>query len=120
SMEELEEKIAYHLNNFKNKKEIPWAIFDKKSEKTIGMLRLHKIHLWHRKCEIGSYIHKDFQKQGVMTELVPTILAFCFRDLHMNRVVGDTFAGNIGSIKLLERFGFHKDGVLRQTDFDGE
>ncbi|WP_404459581.1 GNAT family N-acetyltransferase [Oceanobacillus kapialis] len=58
-------------------------------------------------------------KKGVMTEILETVLEFGFHKLQLNRIVGDIFAGNKGSKKLMEKFGFQKEGVLRQTDFDG-
>jgi ribosomal-protein-alanine N-acetyltransferase len=55
-----------------------------------------------------------------LTELLTIILSFGFNVLELNRIVGDIFADNIGSKRLLEKFRFHQDGILRQTDFDGE
>jgi [ribosomal protein S5]-alanine N-acetyltransferase len=117
---DMEEKIKGQLINFHNGKEIPWVIIQKSTQEIIGMFRLHKIHLWHKKAEMGVVIKNDHQKKGVMTELLTIILAFGFNVLGLNRIVGDIFADNTGSKRLLEKFKFHLDGILRQTDFDGE
>jgi len=119
-VKELETTIVKSLENFKQKKEIPWVIVHKQDKKIIGMFRFHKLHTWHQKTEMGVVIHKDFQQKGVMTKILPEILAFGFNTLGLNRIVGDIFADNNGSEKLMEKFGFHKDGILRETDFDGE
>ncbi|MCU9612568.1 GNAT family N-acetyltransferase [Caldibacillus lycopersici] len=119
TVEEMEEKINNHLQNFLQSKEIPWVIITKETDKVIGMVRFHKLHLWHRKTEIGVAICKEYQGKGVMTEVMKELLRFGFLELKLNRIVGDIFAENIGSKKLLEKFGFHQDGILRQTDFDG-
>jgi [ribosomal protein S5]-alanine N-acetyltransferase len=118
--EEVENSIRESLFNFKQEKEIPWVVVSKFEEKLIGTFRFHKLHLWHKKTEMGVVIRKEFQKKGVMTEVLPSILEFGFNKLELNRIVGDIFAHNTGSEKLLLKFGFHKDGQLRQTDFDGE
>lgn len=120
SIEEMEEKINTHLENFQLEKEIPWVIIDNKNERVIGMFRFHKVNMWHRKAEMGVAIHRDYQRKGLMTELMPEILRYGFEILELNRIVGDIFADNTGSRKILEKFGFKKEGVLRQTDFDGE
>lgn len=120
SLIEMEEKIKENLNNFHKDKEIPWVIVKKGSCEIIGMFRFHKLHLWHKKAEIGAVIHKGYQQKGVMTEILEVILPFGFNVLGLNRIVGDIFAENEGSKRLLEKFNFHKDGILRQTDFDGE
>lgn len=119
TIEEVETSIQNNLENFKRKKEIPWVIVHKQTDQVIGMFRFHKLHTWHQKTEMGVVIHKDYQQKGVMTEILPEILAFGFNSLELNRIVGDIFADNKGSEKLMEKFGFHKDGVLRETDFDG-
>ncbi|WP_077618326.1 GNAT family N-acetyltransferase [Bacillus sinesaloumensis] len=119
SLEEMEEKITGYLENFQKAKEIPWVIVERKSGNVIGMFRFHKLHMWHRKAELGAAIHTEYQQTGVMTEVLKRMLMFGFQDLGLNRIVGDLFAENKGSKKLMEKFGFHKDGKLRQTDFDG-
>lgn len=119
TVEELKVFVISSIENFRMKKELPWVIIHKENEEMVGMFRFHKLHLWHRKTEMGVVIRKEYQQKGVMTEILNTILPFGFNELQLNRIVGDIFAGNKGSEKLLTRFGFHKDGVLRQTDFDG-
>lgn len=118
--EEVKEAIKESLTKFDNQKEIPWVIIHKEDGDLIGQFRLHKIHLWHRKAEMGAVIRDDYQNRGVMTEIIQVILPFVFDSLKLNRLVGDIFARNDGSRKLLEKFGFTKEGVLRDTDFDGE
>ena len=119
TIEELRLTTLKSLENFEQKKEIPWVIVHKQQNHVIGMFRFHKLHTWHQKTEMGVVIDKNYQQTGVMTEILPEILAFGFNQLGLNRIVGDIFADNKGSEKLMEKFGFHKDGVLRETDFDG-
>ncbi|WP_456271292.1 GNAT family N-acetyltransferase [Bacillus sp. AK031] len=120
NISDVAEKIARHQEQYRAEKEIPWAIVDKATEEVIGMLRLHKLNYWHKKAEMGVVIRKDHQHKGVMKEILPRVLSYCFLDLGLNRVVGDIFAENIGSRKLLLSHGFKEEGILRQTDFDGE
>lgn len=120
SVDELKELINYYLLRFQEGKEIPWVIIHKENGEIIGQFRLHKMNLWHKKTEMGAVIRKDYQNKGVMTEIMVTILPFVFETMKLNRLVGDIFAENEGSRKLLEKFGFRREGVLRQTDFDGE
>jgi ribosomal-protein-alanine N-acetyltransferase len=114
------EIVSGYLHAYEKQKEIPWAIMDKKTDRLIGQFRFHSINLWHRKAEMNAVIGRKHQSTGVMTELLEKMLEFGFNTLGLNRIVGDIFAGNDRSRKLLENYGFHKDGVMRQTDFDGE
>ncbi|WP_042221183.1 GNAT family N-acetyltransferase [Oceanobacillus manasiensis] len=115
----MQEAIIGYLRNFSEKKEVPWIIIDKGTKEVVGQFRFHKLHPWHRKAEMGAVIRKAYQSKRVMTEVLEAVLEFGFHTLKLNRIVGDIFAGNEGSRKLLERFGFQKEGVLRQTDYDG-
>ncbi|MEN2767071.1 GNAT family N-acetyltransferase [Ornithinibacillus xuwenensis] len=118
--EEMEAAIKQYLAKFQEQKEIPWVIIHKEDGALIGQFRLHKLHMWHRKAEMGAVIQQDYQKTGVMTEVLGVILPYVFETLNLNRLVGDIFSGNEGSRRLLEKFGFKKEGVLRHTDFDGQ
>jgi [ribosomal protein S5]-alanine N-acetyltransferase len=120
SEEEVQKVIAKYLTRFLEQKELPWVIIETGSQRIIGQFRLHKLDLWHKKAEMGAVIHEDYQRKGVMTEILTIMIPFVFETLKLNRLVGDIFAGNEGSRKLLEKFGFKKEGVLRQTDFDGK
>lgn len=117
---EICEEIRDSLSKYHQKKEIPWIIIDKETNRFIGMFRFHKLNLWHKKAEMGVVISKENQGRGVMTEILPVLLQYGFSEMHLNRIVGDIFSGNKGSKKLLEKNGFRKEGTLRQTDFDGE
>ncbi|WP_010097872.1 GNAT family N-acetyltransferase [Ornithinibacillus scapharcae] len=112
--------INQYQSRFLEGKEIPWVIVGKETGDIIGQFRLHKMNNWHKKAEMGAVIHESYQHKGVMTEIMPVILSFVFESLQLNRLVGDIFSGNVGSRKLLEKYGFRREGVLRQTDFDGE
>ncbi|UOQ45299.1 GNAT family N-acetyltransferase [Halobacillus salinarum] len=117
TLEDMNEYIEQRIHQFYGEKEIPWVIMDQ--EKVIGFFRLHKLHFWHRKAEMGAIIHPDHQNKGVMSEVFACILPFVFEDLELNRLVGDIFSGNAHSRRLLEKYGFKEEGRFRETDFDG-
>lgn len=71
-------------------------------------------------AEISYYIHKDYQKQGIGTE----IMEFAIKkgkELNFKNLVAILLEWNIPSIKLLKKFGFQQWGCLPQVaDFDGQ
>ncbi|WP_394218108.1 GNAT family N-acetyltransferase [Halobacillus trueperi] len=119
SLEEMDAYVEERLAGFRQQKEIPWVIENDEGE-CIGFFRFHKWNVWHRKTEMGAIIHPGYQKTGIMTEVFRTVIPYGFDTLNLNRIVGDIFAENEGSRKLLNKFGFREEGVLRETDFDGE
>ncbi|MHA6251888.1 GNAT family N-acetyltransferase [Oceanobacillus sp. CAU 1775] len=120
SIEQMNLEVRESLNKLKAKKELPWVILSSCSNEIIGTFDFHKVNTYHRKAEMRAIIKKEFQQKGVMTEVLKVMLNYGFNDLNLNRIVGDIFAGNKGSQRLLEEFGFKKEGILRETDFDGE
>lgn len=120
SVKDMEAEVQKQLDRYALRKEIPWIILNKNNGEIAGEFHLHKLNMWHKKAEMGVVIRKEYQNNGVMTEILEQVLAFGFEKLGLNRIVGDIFAGNQGSEKLLKKYGFTKEGVLRQTDFDGE
>ncbi|WP_026689635.1 GNAT family N-acetyltransferase [Alteribacter aurantiacus] len=120
TIEEMTEKIENIKAKVKEEKELAWTIKTKEKNLVIGVFRFHKWHKWHQKAEMNAIISHHYQKTGVMSQLLPVVLEYGFCNLNLNRIVGDIFATNEGSKRLLLKHDFHCDGVLRQTDFDGE
>ena len=62
-------------------------------------------------AEIGWVIHPDHQRQGYATEAVRRLLAHCFRDLALHRVVAEAFAGNEATAGLAPKLGFRLEAT---------
>lgn len=73
------------------------------------------ILLPHRKnsFELGYILGRKYWHQGYVTEAAGAVLDFAFLELAARRVMADTDPDNVGSIKLLEKLGFQKEGHLR-------
>ena len=56
--------------------------------------------------ELSIYIHQDYRGQGVATQLMERILEMAKEDTMLHNVVSVITAGNEGSTKLHNRFGF--------------
>lgn len=67
--------------------------------------------------ELGYYLDKDFCSRGIMTEAVRQILLLSFKQLDIIRISAYTFAENIASQRVLEKNGFIKEGIARNSFF---
>ena len=56
-------------------------------------------------AEISYYIHKDFRRQGIAQELIKESIDYS-KSINLKRFFAIVLDRNIGSIKLLEKFGF--------------
>ncbi len=70
---------------------------------------------WHMGyVEIGYMLAESHQGRGLGTRAVALLVEKLFRETELHRVFGTVSVENIASIKLLERLGFVREGVLRQ------
>lgn len=63
--------------------------------------------------EIGWFLDKNCQGRGFATEAVNACLTFLFEELHAHKVVVKVRETNPRSMKLAERCGFTREGLLR-------
>lgn len=67
--------------------------------------------------ELSIYIHQDYRGQGVATQLMERIIAIAKADTTLHNVVSVITAGNEGSTKLHNRFGFTYCGLTPEVGF---
>lgn len=67
--------------------------------------------------ELSIYIHRDYRGQGVATQLMERILEMAKEDTMLHNVVSVITAGNEGSTKLHNRFGFTYCGLTPEVGF---
>ncbi len=63
--------------------------------------------------ELGYILRSDCWRNGYLFDAASCVLDYAFGELAARRVMADTDPDNIGSIKLLEKLGFRKEGHLR-------
>jgi len=63
--------------------------------------------------EIGYILRRDRWGAGIAREAVARVIDYGFAELELRRIFADTDPENTGSIGLLERLGFQREGHLR-------
>lgn len=69
-----------------------------------------------KRAEIGYWLSEKYQKKGIVTQSVSTLLDYAFSELGLNRVQIRCAVGNIPSKNIPRRLGFLFEGIER----DGE
>lgn len=121
---ENEDQLAIEKNKFEkglstfNKSFLYFQLLDKSTEKIIGWCGYHTWYLDHQRAEIGYGLFDESQKnKGIMTEAMKAILEYGFHQMKLNRVEAFIGTYNTSSLKLVEKFGFTKEGILRSHYF---
>jgi putative acetyltransferase len=90
----------------------------------VGMLGLHTFPNNPRRKHAGTFgisVHDDWQGKGIGTELLRAALDMADNWLNLTRMELEVYADNEPAIHLYERFGFEREGRLRQHAFrDGQ
>ena len=87
-----------------------------KDNRLIGSCQLHNINHVHRSAELQIRIGEPYQRgQGYGTEAVRLLLDFAFKDLNLHRVYLHVFSSNAAAIRLYEKVGFVREGLLRKA-----
>ncbi|MCB9855775.1 MAG: GNAT family N-acetyltransferase [Phycisphaerales bacterium] len=97
-----------------------WGIVRTDDGDVIGTCTLAQIDVANRRAEIGFMLRPNCWGKGFMTEAVAALLEFSFKILKLHRIEADVDPRNAASIRLLERFGFKREGYLRERWFVGE
>lgn len=87
----------------------------KDTKQVVGKIGYHTWKPSHRRSEIGYAISIDSYKQnGYTKEAMKPFLIYGFEKMNLNRIEAFVSPFNTPSIKLIERYGFTKEGLLRQ------
>lgn len=93
--------------------ELELGIFEKSTDRFIGMCTLENINREYGVCELGYWLNKSYVGKGYMTECVNAIISYAKDELHMKSVNAFVITEHQKSISLLERLGFVRKELLK-------
>lgn len=119
-LQEQERRYLGGLSTF-NKKFCYFFIRLTETNEHIGWCGYHTWYTDHHRAEIGYVLDEAYHNQGIMTEAMKTILEYGFNTLKLRRVEAFIGEENIPSLRLMQIFGFQKEGLLKKHyNIDGE
>lgn len=73
-----------------------------------------------KSAEIGYFIGEPFWNKGIVTEAVRLITAWGFRNLDIVRIHTGVFEYNIASQRVLEKCGYIKEAIFKNSVFKND
>ncbi len=113
------EEVRYWGSLFRNKRSFYWAIALKETNQLIGTAGFNTISPSHLRAEISYDLDPAYWGKGLMLKSIKAILKFADNALGLARVQATVIIDNERSIKLLERCGFNREGILRKYEIVG-
>lgn len=110
------ESIAKNLSKREKDEKYSFGIFLKETNGLIGGISLSEILRGPlQSCFIGYDLDKPHNGKGYMTEAVRLLVDFGFKELKLHRIEAGVMPHNLGSIRVLEKAGFQKEGIARKN-----
>ncbi len=94
-----------------------WIIEERESRQPLGAIGFnHWLHQ-HEKAELGYWLYPTAQGKGIASEALELVCHEAFSHLHMHRLEAYIEEPNHSSVRLLEKAGFVKEGLLRECEW---
>jgi len=109
------EKIKKWKKEFSEKGKYRFVAIDKENNKLVGSIIASfktEGRIRHR-IDCGWGVHPDYQRQGIATRLLKTILVYAKKN-KLKKAIAEVAIENIASIKLAKKCGFKIEGKIRK------
>ncbi|KOF09659.1 alanine acetyltransferase [Planococcus glaciei] len=109
------EKIRESIYQARENREYSFGIFEHESNNMIGHISIYGIkRLPFLSALVGYSIDEACIGKGIATEAVGLVTAFGFEQLRLHRIEAYVSPRNTGSIRVLEKSKYQKEGLLRE------
>ncbi|WP_430788340.1 GNAT family N-acetyltransferase [Virgibacillus flavescens] len=97
-------------------KEYNFGIFRNDDNDLLGTINLfHVMRGSLQSAFIGYFMDQKQNGKGYTTEAVKLLVEHGFEKLNLHRIEAGVMPHNIGSIRVLEKSGFHKEGIAKKN-----
>ncbi|HEY8889319.1 MAG TPA: GNAT family protein [Clostridium sp.] len=115
----LDSKRNFISNSIKQSEEgteYSFGIYIKDNGKLIGGVDLFQIIRGPlQSCVVGYCLDKQYNGNGYVTEAVSLAIEFGFNSIKLHRIEAGVMPGHIASMRVLEKVGFHKEGIAQKN-----
>lgn len=116
TLESQVEQIKRHEENRKNDQEYYFGLFQKENNKLIGTISLFQVMRGSlQSAVIGYFLDHHHNGKGYATEAIKALVDYAFEELDLHRIEAGVMPRNLPSQRVLEKAGFHREGIARKN-----
>jgi ribosomal-protein-alanine N-acetyltransferase len=114
--------LSYVESISNSKTEFVFTVRLKKNDQHIGNASFQNVNYVNRSAEMAIILgNKKYWNKGISTEILQLFIDFGFNTLNLNRISTGTPTINKGGLKICEKNGMKKEGLLRKVMYkEGE
>jgi ribosomal-protein-alanine N-acetyltransferase len=108
------QRLGRYREDYANGNATAFFIFENSTNRLVGGITLGNIrHGVAQTGQIGYWIGHRYAGKGLMLEALLLLSGFAFDTLRLHRIEAACIPGNKRSIRVLEKAGFQREGLLR-------
>lgn len=110
------EQIKKGMQQQENDQRYGFGIFLKENDLLIGSVMLGGVMRGpFQSCILGYYLDQQYNGKGYVSKAVELVIDFAFQELKLHRIEAGVMPSNTGSIRVLEKAGFTREGLSREN-----
>ncbi|WP_274648498.1 GNAT family N-acetyltransferase [Paenibacillus humicola] len=119
SVEQAKDMIVSWNDMYRNRQLLPWGLTLNGRDRLIGTVMYMPIRGTFEQrplypVTVGYDLDKAYWNRGMMTEALKAVIDFGLERFGAHRIQAEVAPKNKASLKLLEKLGFKREGVLHQ------
>ncbi|KAB2859766.1 MAG: GNAT family N-acetyltransferase [Flavobacteriales bacterium] len=116
TLEETKAQMKFFADLEKEKTGIWWAICSLNNKTFYGAGGLNNLNKEHKKAEIGFWLLTAFWGKGIMTEVMPLICNYGFKNMDLHRIEGFVETDNVNCKNAMKKLDFIHEGTMKDCE----
>lgn len=109
-------QINSYLDKMKRDETYYFGVFRNEDNLLVGSINLFQLFRDDlQSAFIGYFLDKDNNGKGYASEAVQLIVKYAFNEINLHRIEAGVMPWNKASIRVLEKSGFHTEGISKKN-----
>jgi ribosomal-protein-alanine N-acetyltransferase len=113
-------RLEKNLEALRTGASIRWMMIARDGGEYLGSVCLWAWDQAHFRAEVGYELAPSHWGRGLVVEAMTPVIRFGWEQMKLHSLEGKVHPDNQGSIRVLEKLGFEKEGYFRENYFNGQ